>query len=540
MKFSHSSLLLEATKKAQKSNKVYKEGFATSVETFNINADIIVEDNTTFAAAQKYQQYGRVAVLNFANPEKPGNGVEKGGIAQEQCLCRSSNLYLCLTDHSIFEDFYGYHRKLKSYFYSDRLIYTQDVTVFKDDNFFPILLHEQEWFCVDIISCAAPVFNKIEIVDIGILKSVYKRRLKNIFEAAIDNNADVIILGAFGCGSFGNPPALVARAFKEVIEENEYRHYFKKIVFAIKKTKASNCPNFVAFEETFGEMPEKERVVLPSGKILRTHNQVERFWEIQKSNPYYGKRFSILGDSISILAGYDTWWGKVIQFFGGELLVNNSLAESCVTKLSRRAEIFPSGCSDERTSNLNVDHLEPDVIVVFLGINDWILGVAREVYQLNNKKTSSLESFRIAYGTMLRKLKENYPYSEVWCCTLAKATILKQQNYVFPDARGGVHIKVYNEIIKEVATLYNCKIIDLFQYDMPYDSLDGIHPSVMGMNTLATICIREMDDKLHDYKRLGSFLDCECDKHYFEEVVDESFGRCYICKKCGKKEYRHE
>ena len=148
--------------------------------------------------------------------------------------------------------------------------------------------------------------------------------------------------------------------------------------------------------------------------------------------------------------------------------------------------------------------------------------------------------FRIAYGTMLRKLKENYPYSEVRCCTLAKATILKQQNYVFPDARVGVHIKVYNEIIREVATLYNCQIIDLFQYDMPYDSLDGIHPSVMGMNTLATICIREMDDKLHDYKNLSSFLDCEYDKHYFEEVVDESFGRCYICKKCGKKEYRHE
>ena len=38
-----------------------------------------------------------------------------------------------------------------------------------------------------------------------------------------------------------------------------------------------------------------------------------------------------------------------------------------------------------------------------------------------------------------------------------------------------------------------------------------------------------------DDKNLGSFWDCKCDKHYSEEVVDESFSRCYICKKCGKK-----
>lgn len=63
---------------------------------------------------------------------------------------------------------------------------------------------------------------------------------------------------------------------------------------------------------------------------------------------------------------------------------------------------------------------------------------------------------------------------------------------------------------------------------------------ITGMNTLATIFIREIDGKLHDDKNLSSFFDCKCDKHYSEEVVVESFGRCYICKKCGKKEFRHE
>ena len=44
----------------------------------------------------------------------------------------------------------------------------------------------------------------------------------------------------------------------------------------------------------------------------------------------------------------DTWWGKVIRFFGGELLVNNS-GRKQVTMVPEKFELFPSACSDERT-----------------------------------------------------------------------------------------------------------------------------------------------------------------------------------------------
>lgn len=54
----------------------------------------------------------------------------------------------------------------------------------------------------------------------------------------------------------------------------------------------------------------------------------------------------------------DTWWGKVIDFFGGELLVNNSWSGSPVTGSS--ATLFPSGCSDERTSHLHIDGSHPN------------------------------------------------------------------------------------------------------------------------------------------------------------------------------------
>ena len=71
----------------------------------------------------------------------------------------------------------------------------------------------------------------------------------------------------------------------------------------------------------------------------------------------------------------DTWWGQVISCCGGELLVNNSWSGSRVTKLPNRDSLFPSGCSDERTNGLHIGSLKPDVIIVYLGTNDWVRGV---------------------------------------------------------------------------------------------------------------------------------------------------------------------
>lgn len=114
---------------------------------------------------------------------------------------------------------------------------------------------------------------------------------------------------------------------------------------------------------------------------------------MEKNSPYFGKKFSILGDSISTLEGYnpdgyrvfyndenckranimeagDTWWGQVLEYFKAQLLVNNSWLGSRVTKLPNQDELFPSGCSDERTSSLHINSVKPDVIIIYLGTND--------------------------------------------------------------------------------------------------------------------------------------------------------------------------
>lgn len=538
-------ILKAETEKAIQSNKVYKENFTAEkriIRNEKLFSDlfdyIVVESNTTFNAAKEYLQYGKTAALNFANPHNPGGGVHNGAMAQEECLCRSSNLYSYISDKNVFNDYYLYHKDMGHYFFSDRLIYTKGVTVFKDDSDVPQIMPKSEWFQVDVITCAAPYIAKRKYTNKTALKELFKGRIKNIFEAAIDNNIEVIILGAFGCGAFKNPPEVVAKAFHEVICENEYNNYFKKIVFAIKSYNASNSIFHAFNKEFFGEYMTTLLEIPPLPLVEPLRSKCDKFNDFmnyqgwKSSNKYYGKQFSILGDSISTISGYnpngykvfydgenceksgvkemkDTWWGKVIDFFGGELLVNNSWSGSRVTRLPNSERLFPSGCSDERTSSLHINNIKPDVIIVYLGTNDWAFGAEVDGTCFLTDELN-MQYFSAAYETMLGKVKTNYPDAEIWCCTLNTIFMSSNPSFKFPYEYGGIHIEKYNQIIKDTADIHKCKVIDLYSYHIPYDSIDGSHPNADGMNTLATLIIRSTDGK-----QIEQFMDCENNQHEY-------------------------
>ena len=190
--------LKQRTTRAAKSNRVYKEGFVSKAKHGNANASIDVCAGTTFDVAKRYYSLGKVAVLNFANPENPGGGVQLGAMAQEECLCRSSNLYGCISNPNVFDEYYGYHRGIRSHFYTDRLICTKNVTVFKDDSLVPQMLPENEWFEVDVVTCAAPYLAKRKHTNGVALFELFKSRIKNIFEAARDNNTEALLTNIIG------------------------------------------------------------------------------------------------------------------------------------------------------------------------------------------------------------------------------------------------------------------------------------------------------------------------------------------------------
>ena len=79
---SYCDSLRQRTQRSVKSNRVYKEGFVSNAKHRSWHTSINVCAGTTFDIARKYRSSGKIAVLNFANPEHPGGGVHTYGYFQ--------------------------------------------------------------------------------------------------------------------------------------------------------------------------------------------------------------------------------------------------------------------------------------------------------------------------------------------------------------------------------------------------------------------------------------------------------------------------
>ena len=233
--------------------------------SYEEKAKIVISEKRSFEAAREYAQTGKnVCVLNFADWTTPGGWVLKGASAQEESLCRCSTLYSCISDPSV-ESFYARHKaeKKKNPMYilhNDDLIYTPGVTVFKSDTNLPEVLPEEEWYQVDVISCAAPrlrlrsadqkkLGSTRDILEIEEekLRQILDSRIRRIIESArfcSGTSIEVLILGGFGCGAFRNPPDLVAQIFNKVV--NDFIYNFEVIEFPIFH-KHKEVANYEAF-----------------------------------------------------------------------------------------------------------------------------------------------------------------------------------------------------------------------------------------------------------------------------------------------------
>lgn len=220
---------------------------------------------------------------------------------------------------------------------------------------------------------------------------------------------------------------------------------------------------------------------------------------------YENKYFSILGDSISTLEGFnppenavfyegcrkfeaevfspeDTWWGQVIDRLGGRLLVNDSFSGSMVAR--HASCIIPSyGCSDERTSALHEGERKPDVILIFMGYNDF--GCPMKPLPESEDERGDCSVFSVAYRAMLGKLRGNYPDAELWCFTLPISTQSSDADFIFPYRLAGIHLDEYCAVIRSCAAELGCRLIDLYRCRTPYDTIDKFHPNADGMKTLA-------------------------------------------------------
>lgn len=180
----------------------------------------------------------------------------------------------------------------------------------------------------------------------------------------------------------------------------------------------------------------------------------------------------------------DTWWAQVIQAFHGELCVNNSYSGSKVS-----GEGFPSACCAERCGSLHTSQDSPDIILIYMGFNDFGNGVPI------NGKRSSLKNpvfFADAYDCMLDRLRKNYPEAKIVYATLMR-TAIGASDWLFPETYAGVPFNDYNNAIRNIRQKENCYLADIDLLNLRYETRDGSHPTKLGHTILADAWIRSLE-----------------------------------------------
>ncbi len=224
-----------------------------------VNADCI--DVTCDLVRQGFNP----VMLNMASRRSPGGGVLNGARAQEETLFRRSNLCVSLYQ------FDGYHAGLLGIplregrypmGYNDAGIYSGCVMFFRSGVSEDYALMDEPFECA-VVSAAA--ISHPDLTRDGRLADwaakAMAEKIRNVLRIGLAHGHDAIVLGAWGCGAFANPPDHVAELFSQVIAESEFRQKYRLIRFAIIEDHNSSGRNFTAFEKVFCNCSKSEFLV---------------------------------------------------------------------------------------------------------------------------------------------------------------------------------------------------------------------------------------------------------------------------------------
>ncbi len=207
------------------SGKTPQKGDApnTQAETLVLNVD----------STEAVLQYPKAALLNFASYRHAGGGFIAGAWAQEEAICHDSTLYNVLCR---FESFYAENEKnLNRSLYTDRAIFSPGI-IFRRGG--------KQAEC-GVITCAAPNFSAARGRGVSEKENetALRQRVDFVISIAEEQGCDTVILGAWGCGVFGQDPAVMARLFKERLAATT----IKLAVFAVP----GRNNNFTGFKNAF-------------------------------------------------------------------------------------------------------------------------------------------------------------------------------------------------------------------------------------------------------------------------------------------------
>ena len=219
----------------------------SAATTFALERETTLQGSARLVESGRYQ---RIAALNFAAARQPGGGFLNGALAQEESLARSSGLYFSLLKHP---NFYEFHRVHDTSLYSDRMIYSPACPIIRND--------EGHWlpnpFAVDFITSAAPNAEAVERNEPHNrtrIAPVLAERASKVLALAAHRECDALVLGAWGCGAFGNDSVMVARVFYDLLRpDGLYGRYFQHVLFAIYTTQREQI-NYNSFTKQFASL----------------------------------------------------------------------------------------------------------------------------------------------------------------------------------------------------------------------------------------------------------------------------------------------
>ncbi len=208
-----------------------------------------VTTETTLEAARRLGEGDGTAdplALNFASAKNPGGGFLNGAHVQEEGLARASGLYATLRAAP---EYYDVHRELRDPLYTDHVIYSPAVPVFRTDS--GALLDKP--YSVAFLTSPAPNRGATRDDDrLARLPDVLRRRALKVLAAAVAHGHRRIVLGAWGCGVFRNDPSEVAEAFADALRPDggPFAGRFETVVLAIYDT-SPGAPRLAPFERAF-------------------------------------------------------------------------------------------------------------------------------------------------------------------------------------------------------------------------------------------------------------------------------------------------
>lgn len=192
----------------------------TDIKVFNNDVAVCTKAAITHASKDD-----KVCVLDFASYTNPGGEFLKGSLSQEESICRMSGLYPVLESHE-----YIYKKRKEKGFtplYDDDFIYCKDV---------PFIVRNKDIHKADVLVAAAPncgaylaQYKKAKEWD---TTEVILNRMKRIYLLPAKYGATILLLGAFGCGVFGNDVETVANQWR-YLSKDLYPGLYKQVVHPV-------------------------------------------------------------------------------------------------------------------------------------------------------------------------------------------------------------------------------------------------------------------------------------------------------------------